>query len=139
MTTLFTILLTATYLMSWVMYTKFQLLEKASVMFHNFDDAKKANSQWHIYKGINQLAVYGLVWIIGGFKLALVVATMYWVLFDAMCNVIVLGKDVFYVGKTAQLDKWLRAIASKLNTSPEAVSFMIKGGLIALSLFIYFK
>jgi len=64
-----------------------------------------------------------------------VFATCFWLGFDILINVIVLKRPAFYVGKTADTDKFLRKIAEIIKIKPEYVSALIKV-LILLILFI---
>ena len=53
-------------------------------------------------------------------------ATAFWFGFDILCNVIVLKRPAFYVGVTADTDKFIRKVAELIKIKPEYTSALIK-------------
>ena len=132
--TIFLSIVFLVHLISWVLYQKFQFKERDlySTDSHN---AYEANKKWHFWKGINHLSVYAVLWATFSFYAMFVFATCFWLGFDILINVIVLKRPAFYVGKTADTDKFLRKIAELIKIKPEYASALIKV-LILLILFI---
>ena len=93
------------------------------------------NKKWHFWKGINHLSVYAVLWGTFGFYAMFVFATCFWLGFDILINVIVLKRPAFYVGVTADTDKFIRKIAEFIKIKPEYASALIKI-VILLILFI---
>ena len=121
------------YLVSWVMYQKYQFIERNlySTDGHN---AYEANKKWHFWKGINQLSVYGMVFLGFGFKMMMIFAVLFWAAFDVLVNVIVLKRPPFYVGVTADTDKFIRKVADTIHLKPETTSLLIKASLLACTI-----
>jgi hypothetical protein len=132
--TIFLTIVFLVHLISWVLYQKHQFLERDlyAIDSHN---AYEHNKKWHIWKGINHLSVYAVLWGTFGFYAMFIFATCFWLGFDILINVIVLKRPAFYVGKTADTDKFLRKVAELIKIKPEYVSALIKV-LILLILFI---
>ena len=132
--TIFLTIVFLVHLISWVLYQKHQFKERDlySTDSHN---AYEANKKWHFWKGINHLSVYVLVWSLYGFWSMLFFATSFWFGFDILCNVIVLKRPAFYVGVTADTDKFIRKVAEFIKIKPEYASALIKI-VILLILFI---
>jgi hypothetical protein len=53
-------------------------------------------------------------------------ATSFWFGFDILCNIIVLKRPAFYVGKTADTDRFIRKVAEFIKIKPEYTSALIK-------------
>lgn len=122
------------HLISWVLYQKHQFKER-DLYATQPQEAYAQNKKWHFWKGINHLSVYILVWSLHGFWSMILFATYFWFGFDILCNVIVLKRPAFYVGKTAQTDLFIRKVAELIKINPEYTSALIKI-LILLILFI---
>ena len=132
--TIFLTIVFLVHLISWVLYQKFQFKER-DLYSTQPQEAYAQNKKWHFWKGINHLSVYVLVWSLYGFWSMLLFATSFWFGFDILCNVIVLKRPAFYVGKTAQTDLFIRKVAELIKIKPEYTSVLIKI-LILLILFI---
>jgi hypothetical protein len=132
--TIFLTIVFLVHLISWVLYQKFQLKER-DIYATQPQEAYEQNKKWHFWKGINHLSVYAVLWGTFGFYAMFVFATCFWLGFDILINVIVLKRPAFYVGKTADTDKFLRKVAELIKIKPEYVSALIKV-LILLILFI---
>ena len=132
--TIFLTIVFLVHLISWVLYQKFQFKER-DLYATDSHNAYEANKKWHFWKGINHLSVYAVLWATFGFYAMFVFATCFWLGFDILINVIVLKRPAFYVGKTADTDKFLRKIAELIKIKPEYASALIKV-LILLILFI---
>ena len=132
--TIFLIIVFLVHLISWVLYQKFQFNERDlySTDSHN---AYEANKKWHFWKGINHLSVYAVLWGTFGFYAMFIFATCFWLGFDILINVIVLKRPAFYVGVTADTDKFIRKVAEFIKIKPEYASALIKI-VILLILFI---
>jgi hypothetical protein len=113
------------HLISWVLYQKHQFNER-DLYATQPQEAYEHNKKWHIWKGINHLSVYVLVWSLYGFLSMVFFATAFWFGFDILCNIIVLKRPAFYVGKTAQTDLFIRKIAELIKIKPEYASALIK-------------
>lgn len=113
------------HLISWVLYQKYQFNER-DLYATKPQEAYAQNKKWHFWKGINHLSVYVLVWSLYGFWSMLFFATSFWFGFDILCNVIVLKRPAFYVGVTADTDKFIRKIAGLIKIKPEYASALIK-------------
>ncbi len=123
------------YLISWVYYQKFQFKERDLVNTYP-DLAYEANKKWHIWKGINHLGVYIAIWAAYGFWNMVIFGTAFWILFDMLCNIIVLKRHAFYVGKTAQTDLFIRWAADKIKITPEITQFIIKVVILLSSIIL---
>lgn len=123
--TIFLTIVFLVHLISWVLYQKHQFLERDLYAIKP-QEAYAQNKKWHSWKGINHLSVYVLVWSLYGFWSMLFFSTSFWFGFDILCNVIVLKKPAFYVGVTADTDKFIRKIAGILKIKPEYASALIK-------------
>jgi hypothetical protein len=123
--TIFLTIVFLVHLISWVLYQKHQFLER-DLYATDSHNAYEHNKKWHISKGINHLSVYVLVWSLYGFWSMLLFATSFWFGFDILCNIIVLKRPAFYVGLTAETDKFIRKIAEFIKIKPEYASALIK-------------
>lgn len=132
--TIFLTIVFLVHLISWVLYQKHQFKER-DLYATQPQEAYAQNKKWHFWKGINHLSVYVLVWSLYGFMSMLLFATSFWFGFDILCNVIVLKRPAFYVGKTAQTDLFIRKVAELIKIKPEYTSALIKI-VILLILFI---
>lgn len=121
-------------IVSWIYYQKFQFRER-DLVASNPEAAYEANKKWHIWKGLNHLSVYMAIWTGYGFLNALIFGFLFWTFFDILCNVIVLRRHIFYVGKTADTDRLFRWIGEKIKMKAEIVQFLTKC-LILCILFI---
>ena len=121
------------YLASWVMYQKYQFIERNlySTDGHN---AYEANKKWHFWKGINQICVYGMVFLGFGFKMMMIFAVLFWAGFDVLVNVVVLKRPPFFVGVTADTDKFIRKVADIIHLKPEVTSLLIKATVLACTI-----
>ena len=121
------------YLASWVMYQKYQFIERNlySTDGHN---AYEANKKWHFWKGINQICVYGMVFLGFGFKMMMIFAVLFWAGFDVLINVMVLNRPPFFVGVTADTDKFIRKVADIIHLKPEVTSLLIKATVLACTI-----
>ena len=121
------------YLASWVIYQKYQFIERNlySTDGHN---AYEANKKWHFWKGINQICVYGMVFLGFGFKMMMIFAVLFWAGFDVLINVIVLNRPPFFVGVTADTDKFIRKVADIIHLKPEVTSLLIKATVLACTI-----
>lgn len=113
------------HLISWVLYQKHQFNER-DLYATKPQEAYAQNKKWHFWKGINHLSVYVLIWSLYGFWSMLFFAIFFWFGFDILCNVIVLKRPAFYVGVTADTDKFIRKIAGFIKIKPEYASALIK-------------
>ena len=68
---------------------------------------------WHVFQGAVQICIAILVYLLGGWQLALVFVFWFWLIFDILAN-IGLGKPWFYVGQTALTDKITRWVHAKV-------------------------
>lgn len=95
MLTLFAFVLTILYTISWVGYSKYQFIERDSTVA-----AVKANANtiWHRYKFMNQVVFFAAVYFISGIELAISLAFLYQLAFNAAINVIVENQPVFHLG-----------------------------------------
>ena len=119
------VILMITYLVSWVIYQKHQFLERDlySTDGHN---AYENNKKWHFWKGVNQLCVYGIVFLGFGFKMMMIFAVLFWAGFDLFCNKIVLNRPWLFVGTTADTDLFIRKVSNIIHIKPEYTSLLIK-------------
>jgi len=133
MITVSLVVLMIAYLVSWVMYQKYQFIERNlySTDGHN---AYEANKKWHFWKGINQICVYGMVFLGFGFKMMMIFAVLFWAGFDVLINVIVLNRPPFFVGVTADTDKFIRKVADIIHLKPEVTSLLIKATVLACTI-----
>ena len=81
------------------------------------------------------MSVYAVLWGTFGFYAMFIFATCFWLGFDILINVIVLKRPAFYVGVTADTDKFIRKVAEFIKIKPEYASALIKI-VILLILFI---
>lgn len=127
------VILMVAYLASWVMYQKYQFIERNlySTDGHN---AYEANKKWHFWKGINQICVYGMVFLGFGFKMMMIFAVLFWAGFDVLVNVVVLKRPPFFVGVTADTDKFIRKVADIIHLKPEVTSLLIKATVLACTI-----
>jgi hypothetical protein len=123
--TIFLTIVFLVHLISWVLYQKHQFLERDLYEIKP-QEAYEQNKKWHFWKGINHISVYVLVWSLYGFWLMFLFATAFWFGFDILCNVIVLKRPAFYVGVTADTDKFIRKVAELIKIKPEYASALIK-------------
>jgi len=123
------------HLISWVLYQKYQFKER-DLFTSQPKEAYKQNKKWHFWKGINHLSIYVLIWSLYGFFSMLLFATSFWFGFDILCNILVLKKPIFYVGITAQTDKFIRKIADLIKIKPEYTSALIKVLILLILLII---
>jgi len=133
MITVSLVVLMVAYLASWVMYQKYQFIERNlySTDGHN---AYEANKKWHFWKGINQICVYGMVFLGFGFKMMMIFAVLFWAGFDVLINVMVLNRPPFFVGVTADTDKFIRKVADVIHLKPEITSLLIKVTVLACTI-----
>lgn len=134
--TIFLTIVFLVHLISWVLYQKHQFNER-DLYATKPQEAYAQNKKWHFWKGINHLSVYVLVWSLYGFWSMLFFAISFWFGFDILCNVIVLKRPAFYVGVTADTDKFIRKIAEFVKIKPELASVLIK--ILILLLLIILK
>ncbi len=113
------------HLISWVLYQKHQFKER-DLYEINSQEAYEQNKKWHFWKGINHISVYAVLFLAFGFQTMLAFATCFWFGFDILCNVIVLKRPAFYVGVTADTDKFIRKVAEFIKIKPEYTSALIK-------------
>jgi hypothetical protein len=123
--TIFLSIVFLVHLISWVLYQKHQFKERDLYEIKP-QEAYEQNKKWHFWKGINHLSVYVLVWSLYGFLPMVFFATAFWFGFDILCNVIVLKRPAFYVGKTAQTDLFIRKVSELIKIKPEYASALIK-------------
>ena len=123
--TIFLTIVFLVHLISWVLYQKHQFKER-DLYASKPQEAYEQNKKWHIWKGINHLSVYVLIWSLYGFLPMLFFATAFWFGFDILCNVIVLKRPAFYVGVTADTDKFIRKVAKLIKIKTEYTSALIK-------------
>ena len=132
--TIFLTIILLFHLITWVLYQKYQFLER-DLYATEPQEAYTKNKKWHFWKGLNHLSVYVLIWSLYGFFSMVFFATAFWFGFDILCNVIVLKRPAFYVGVTANTDKFIRKVAEIIKIKPEYASALIKI-LILVILFI---
>jgi hypothetical protein len=127
------VVLMVVYLISWVMYQKHQFLERD---LYEIDPQKAYanNKLWHKWKGINQLCVYGMVYLGFGFKMMMIFAVLFWAGFDLFVNKIVLNRPWLFVGTTADTDLFVRKVADKIHIKPEYTSLLIKIAVLACTI-----
>jgi hypothetical protein len=123
--TIFLTIVFLVHLISWVLYQKHQFNERDYYAISK-EEAYIENKKWHIWKGINHLSVYAVLWETFGFYAMFVFATCFWLGFDILINVIVLKRPAFYVGVTADTDKFIRKVAELIKIKPEYTSALIK-------------
>ena len=123
--TIFLTIVFLVHLISWVLYQKHQFKER-DLYEINAQEAYEQNKKWHFWKGINHISVYVLVWSLYDFWSMFLFATAFWFGFDILCNVIVLKRPAFYVGITADTDKFIRKVAEFIKIKPEYTSALIK-------------
>jgi hypothetical protein len=123
--TIFLTIVFLVHLISWVLYQKHQFIER-DLYATKPQEAYEQNKKWHFWKGINHLSVYVLVWSLYGFWSMFLFAIAFWFGFDILCNVIVLKRPAFYVGVTADTDKFIRKVAEFIKIKPEYTSALIK-------------
>jgi len=119
------IIILAVHLISWVWYQKYQFLER-DLYSSNLEEAYANNKIWHKWKGINHLSLYLVLFLGFGLKIALGFAVLFWALFDVLINIVVLKRPPFYVGITADTDKFLRKLGDFLHIKAEIASVLIK-------------
>ena len=123
------VVLMIAYLVSWVIYQKHQFLER-DLYATDGHNAYENNKKWHFWKGVNQLCVYGIVFLGFGFKMMMIFAVLFWAGFDVLVNVIVLNRPPFFVGTTADTDKFIRKVADIIHLKPEITSLLIKATVL---------
>jgi hypothetical protein len=123
--TIFLTIVFFVHLISWVLYQKHQFNER-DLYASKPQEAYEQNKKWHFWKGINHISVYVLVWSLYDFWSMFLFATAFWFSFDILCNVIVLKRPAFYVGVTADTDKFIRKVAEFIKIKPEYTSALIK-------------
>jgi len=123
--TIFLSIVFLVHLISWVLYQKHQFKERDLYEIKP-QEAYEQNKKWHFWKGINHISVYAVLFLAFGFKTMLAFATYFWLGFDILCNVIVLKRPAFYVGVTADTDKFIRKVAEFIKIKPEYTSALIK-------------
>lgn len=133
--TIFLSIVFLVHLISWVLYQKHQFNERDYYAISK-EEAYIENKKWHIWKGINHLSVYVLVWSLYGFFSMVFFATAFWFGFDILCNIIVLKRPAFYVGQTAQTDLFIRKVAEFIKIKPEYASALIKVLILLILLII---
>ena len=127
------VILMVAYLVSWVMYQKYQFKERdLYVTVPNL--AYENNKKWHFWKGINQICVYGMIFLGFGFKWMMIFAVLFWAAFDLFVNKIVLNRPWLFVGTTADTDKFIRKISNKIHIKPEYTSLIIKIAVLACTI-----
>jgi len=129
------IILLAIQLVSWVWYQKYQFLER-DLFATNPEEAYANNKLWHKWKGINHISLYGLLFFGFGFKTMLIFGVSFWALFDVLVNVVVLNRPPFFVGTTADTDKFLRKLGEFLHIKPEIASVLIKVVILIIAIII---
>jgi hypothetical protein len=129
------VILLTIQLISWVWYQKYQFLER-DLFATKPEEAYDNNKLWHKCKGINHLSLYGLLFIGFGFKTMLIFAVLFWALFDVLINVVVLNRAPFYVGITADTDRFLRKLGTFLHIKAETASILIKVVILAIAIII---
>lgn len=129
------IILLAIQLVSWVWYQKYQFLER-DLFANKPEEAYVNNKLWHKWKGINHISLYGLLLLGFGFKTMLIFAVAFWALFDVLINVVVLKRPPFFVGTTADTDKFLRKLGEFLHIKPEIASVLIKVVILIIAIII---
>jgi hypothetical protein len=123
------VILMVAYLVSWVMYQKYQFLERDLYSTDSYN-AYENNKKWHFWKGINQICVYGMVFLGFGFKMMMIFAVLFWAGFDLFVNKIVLNRPWLFVGTTADTDKFIRKVSDKIHIKPEYTSLLIKVAIL---------
>lgn len=127
------VILMIAYLVSWVMYQKYQFLER-DLYSKDSHNAYENNKKWHFWKGINQICVYGMVFLGFGFKMMMIFAVLFWAGFDLFVNKIVLNRPWLFVGTTADTDKFIRKVSDKIHIKPEYTSLLIKITVLACTI-----
>ena len=120
------VILMVAYLVSWVIYQKHQFLERDLYTTDPQTAYQTHNKGWHFWKGVNQLCVYGIVFLGFGFKMMMIFAVLFWAGFDLFCNKIVLNRPWLFVGTTADTDLFIRKVANIIHIKPEYTSLLIK-------------
>ena len=128
------VILMVAYLVSWVMYQKHQFLERDLFKSDPQVAYQTHNKGWHFWKGINQLCVYGMVFLGFGFKMMMIFAVLFWAGFDLFCNKIVLNRPWLFVGTTADTDLFIRKVSNKIHLKPEYSSLLIKVIILACTI-----
>jgi hypothetical protein len=134
--TIFLTIVFLVHLISWVLYQKHQFKER-DLYEINPQEAYEQNKKWHFWKGINHISVYAVLFLAFGFQTMLAFATAFWFGFDILCNVIVLKRPAFYVGVTAETDKFIRKVAEYIKIKPEYTSALIK--ILILTILLILK
>lgn len=130
-----TIILLSLQLISWVWYQKYQFLER-DLFATKPQEAYDNNKLWHKWKAVNHISLYGLLFLGFGFKTMLIFAVLFWALFDVLINIVVLKRLPFFVGTTADTDKFLRKIGKSLHIKPEIASVLIKVVILIIAIII---
>lgn len=130
------ILFTLMYVISWVFYSKYQFIERD--YSPKLDISKSASKKWHFWKGVNQIAFFGIIFSSTTLLLTVLLGIWYWVLFDILINVIALNKEAFYVGETSFIDKTIKKIGNFIHLSSSKLSFILKAVLLISSTILYF-
>ena len=125
LTSIALVILMIIHLISWVVYQKYQFLER-NLYEINPQEAYENNKLWHKWKGINHLTVYGMIFFGFGFKWMMIFAVLFWAAFDLFVNKIVLNREWLSVGRTAGTDKFIRKVANIIHIKPEYTSLLIK-------------
>ena len=131
--TILLVVLMVAYLLSWVMYQKYQFLER-DLYVTDPQKARENSKLWHKWKGVNQICVYSMVFLGFGFKIMMVFAVLFWAGFDLLVNKIVLNRPWLFVGTTADTDIFIRKIADKVHIKPEYTSLLIKITVLACTI-----
>jgi hypothetical protein len=129
------VVLMIAHLISWVVYQKYQFLER-DLKATNPEEAYANNKLWHKWKGINHITVYGIVFLGFGFKMMMIFAVLFWAAFDLFINKIVLNRPWLFVGTTAQSDLMIRKIAGIIKVTPEYTSLLIKIIILTLTIIL---
>lgn len=134
------------YMITWVKFQQYQFLERDYTIVAN---NKQYSKLWHVWKGANQGVFFILLGSLFGWKLMIINSILYWVLFDGFLNIFVLNREFFYIGNTSWIDRSLRSITGLINKllgyhntrlalSASFIAFIIKVGLLAGALYIYY-
>ena len=130
------VILMIAYLVSWVVYQKHQFLERDLYATDPQTAYNIHNKKWHFWKGVNQLCVYGIVFLGFGFKMMMIFAVLFWAGFDLFCNKIVLNRPWLSVGKTADTDLFIRKVADITHIKPEYTSLLIKAVILLATIIL---
>lgn len=95
--------------------------------------------RWHFAGGLLHVWMYYTISEIHGKEWGLVMASLTWFMFDGCINSYALGKEFFYVGKTAIIDKAQQWIAMRVGIDPRLVSGVLKVSFLIASIFTVIK